>query len=375
MAGQPTALNVLWLAKGLGLGGLEQLLVTHARLGDRERFSFSAAYLVDRPHSVVDELEALSVPTHRLGTGSGRDQRWIAELVELTNRERIDVVHIHSPAPAALARPAVRAVRRHCGIVYTEHNRWDRFEPATRWANRLTYSLNHASFAVSDDCRSSMSPRAQRRTETLIHGVPIADVEAAADRDGVRAELGIGPDQIVIGIVANFRKQKNYQLLLDAAAELVPLDDRLIFLSVGQGPLEDELVAHHSRLGLGDRFRFLGVRRDAQRVMSGFDVFCLSSVHEGLPVAVMEAKALGLPIVATSVGGVPTAVTDGVDGVLVPSGDRAALVGALRDIATDAGLRARIGAASRETAARFDATVAIERLQRAYVEVAALTSR
>lgn len=375
MAAPPAALNVLWLAKGLGLGGLEQLLVTHARLGDRERFTFSAAYLVDRPHSVVDDLEALSVPTHRLGTGSGRDQRWVAELIELTRRERIDVVHIHSPAPAAIARPALRALRRRCGIVYTEHNRWDRFESATRLANRLTYGLNHASFAVSDDCRSSMSPRAQRRTETLIHGVPIADVEAAADRDGVRAELGIGPDQIVVGIVANLRKQKNYQLLLDAAAELIPTDDRLVFVSIGQGPLEEELFAHHAFLGLGDRFRFLGFRRDAQRVMSGFDVFCLSSVHEGLPVAVMEAKALGLPIVATAVGGVPTAVSDGVDGRLVPSGDRAALVGALRDVTTDAELRARLGVASLATAPRFDATVAIERLQSAYGEVAALTRR
>ena len=91
------------MVKGVGLGGMEQLLVTHARLGDRERFKYHVAYLVDRPHSVLAEFAELGVPTVRLGSGSNRDQRWIAQLRELVRREEIDVVHGHSPAPAALA--------------------------------------------------------------------------------------------------------------------------------------------------------------------------------------------------------------------------------------------------------------------------------
>ena len=83
------------------------------------------------------------------------------------------------------------------------------------------------------------------------------------------------------------------------------------FVAAGRGPLEDELRAQKDRLGLGDRFTFLGYRADAVRVMAAFDVFCLASHYEGLPIALMEALALGLPVVATDVGGVAELVTDG----------------------------------------------------------------
>lgn len=362
-------LKVLWLVKGVGLGGMEQLLVTHARLGDRERFDYRLAYLVDRPHSVLGELDGLGVPTTRLGSGSSRDQRWVAQLVRLVRDQEIDIVHSHSPAPASLARPALRAGRRRTRFVYTEHNRWDRFEPVTRWANRLTYGMNHRSYAVSDDCRSSMTLPARAATATLVHGVDLAGVEAQGDRRGARAELGIREDQVVVGVVANLRKQKNYPLLMATAGDLLRRDDRLVFLAVGQGPLENELRAAHEQLGLGERFRFLGFRRDARRVMSAFDIFCLSSVHEGLPVALMEARALGLPVVATAVGGVTSAVEDGVDGLLVPSGDRAALGEALASLSSDATRRNEIARASRQAAARFSALEAIRAQERAYGEL------
>ena len=83
------------------------------------------------------------------------------------------------------------------------------------------------------------------------------------------------------------------------------------FAAVGQGPLADEVAALHASLGLGDRFLLLGFRRDVHDLMAAADVFTLASAHEGLPVAVMEAFAAGLPVVATAVGGVPQQVTDG----------------------------------------------------------------
>lgn len=362
--------KVLWLVKGVGLGGMEQLLVTHARLGDRDRFDYRVAYVVDRPHSVLGEFDRLGVPAVRLGLGSSRDQKWIKDFRDLVCDEGIDIVHGHSPAPAALARPVVRASCPRTRFVYTEHNRWDRFETITRLANRLTYGLNDRSFAVSEDCRSSMSPRAREATATLVHGVDIVEVDAHANRAGARSELGIRDDQVVVGIVANLRKQKNYPLLMEAAKCLLDENPNLVFLAVGQGPLEAELVALHERLDLGDRFRFLGFRRDSHRVMSAFDVFCLSSVHEGLPVALMEARALGLPVVSTAVGGIPSAVDDGVDGLLVPSGDGPALAAALESLTSDSTRRAELAGSSRRSAARLDATEAIRVQEQVYVSLA-----
>lgn len=318
--------RVLWLAKGLGQGGMERLLVTHAKFGDRDRFDYRAAYLVDRPHSVIDELLELGVPVEQLGSGNGNDPRWVADLVRLVRRERIDVVHAHSPMPAAIARVALTMATPKVRFVYTEHNRWDRYSRPTRGANRLTFRLNDAAYAVSDDCRMTVPRSLRPKVTTLIHGIDVDAVAAhAAHRDEARAELGIADGTTVVGTVANLRKQKNYPMLLDAAAKVCAERDDVLFLAVGQGPLEGELRARHAQLGLGDRFRFLGFRSDVHRIMSAFDIFCLSSDHEGLPVALMEAIALGLPVVSTAVGGVPDAVGAGDGAWLVPVGDLDAL--------------------------------------------------
>lgn len=360
--------RVLWLAKGLGQGGMERLLVTHARFGDRERFDYRAAHLVDRPYTVVSELRDLDVEVTRLGTGVASDPRWVRDLARLVRREQIDVVHVHSPAPASVARPLLRAVSPRTRLVYTEHNRWDRYSRPTRWANMLTYRLDHTTLAVSDDCRSTVSPRLRGRVETLVHGIDIDGVVPhRADRNRMRDELGIADGTVVIGTVANLRSQKNYPLLLQVARQITDVDPNVVFLSVGQGPLEADLRALHGRLGLGDRFRFLGFRSDVHSVMSAFDIFCLSSDFEGLPVALMEAMSLGLPVVATSVGGVADAVVPGRDGVLVPPNDAEALADALGTLSSDHDQRQRLAAAPDIVAARFDARRTVACLEAAYL--------
>lgn len=366
MSGSDGRIRVLWLAKGLGQGGMERLLVAHAKAGDRNRFDYRAAYLVDRPYSVIDELHELDVPVLRLGSGNGTDPRWIADLVRLVRREQIEVVHAHSPMPAAVARPVLAAASPRTRFIYTEHNRWDRYSTPTRWANRLTFRLNDAAFAVSDDCRSTVPPSLRPKIKTLIHGIDVDEVAAhGADRSDVRAELGIGDDTVVVGTVANLRKQKNYPMLLDAAAKVCAERDDVVFLAVGQGPLEDELHRRHAELGLGDRFRFLGFRSDVHRVMSGLDVFCLASDHEGLPVALMEAMALGIPVVSTDVGGIRSAVGDG-GGTLVRPGDAGALAGALVRTVAEPGRRSASAAANRQHAEKFSAAEAAHTLDETY---------
>lgn len=360
-------IRVLWLAKGLGQGGMERLLVTHAKFGDRDRFDYRAAYLVDRPYSVIGELRELDVPVTRLGNGSGSDPRWLRDLLKLVRRERIDVVHGHSPMPAAMARPVLRVLTPRTRLVYTEHNTWDRYSSPTRLANMVTYPQSHWNFAVSDDSRESVSPRLRRNVETLTHGIDVTSVAShRADREAVRSELGIGEDDIVVGTVANLRAQKNYPMLLEVAAEITALIPNVVFVAVGQGPLEQELSRLHERMGLGNRFRFLGFRSDVLRVMSGFDVFCLSSDHEGLPVSFMEATALGIPTVSTSVGGLVDNIESGKDGLLVQPGDTAQLAAALRRVVSDRLLLNTMSQAVVSRSNRFDATAAIRRQEEVY---------
>jgi glycosyltransferase involved in cell wall biosynthesis len=369
----PDPVRVLWVAKGLGPGGMEQLLVHHAATGDRSRLEYSAAYVVERPNSVVPRLEALGVPCRHVAGGRRRhDPAWPARLVRLVRRSRIDVVHVHSPMVAAVLRPLLRSLPNRPGLVYTEHNSADCYRPPTRWANWATYPLDDARLAVSAAARDSVPSRLRGHTEVLVHGIDVDAVRARrADRERARESLGAGPTDVVVGIVANLRAAKAYPVALDAARRVRDRDPSVRFVSLGQGPLEAELTARHRELGLGDGFRFLGFTEDAVGTMAGFDVFLLSSDVEGLPVSLMEAKALGLPAVVTAVGGIPEMVRDDVDGLLVPPRRPDLLADAVVRLAGDADLRRRLAAGSEDGAGRYDARVAVRRLDDLYLELAA----
>jgi glycosyltransferase involved in cell wall biosynthesis len=206
----------------------------------------------------------------------------------------------------------------------------------------------------------------------VVHGIDLdATRSMAQHRSEVRRELGISDDEVLVGTVANFRREKAYEDLLAAAAVAVERSPRLRFVSVGQGPLESEVRQRAAALGLGERFTFLGYRDDAVRIISGFDVFTLSSRHEGLPVSLMEAMALGTPVVATAVGGIPQAVTDGVEGRLVPVGDPQVLAQALVEIAADPDERHRFGAAALARSDEFDVSRAVRDLEGRYLALAA----
>lgn len=369
-------LRVLHLVKGLGPGGAERLLGAAAAERERAAFDYEVAYVLPWKNHVVPQLADSGVTVHCLGRGSGRvrpmlDPRWAVRLRRLLRTGGYDVVHLHSPTVAAVARPIVRAMgRERPRLVATEHNGWDTYKTPTRVANRLTYGLDDAHFAVSEQVRESVSARHRDRVEVAVHGVRVAEVrEHRSERAAVRAELDLAADQIVVGTVANYLPQKAYPVLLEAARIAVDADPRLRFVAVGQGPLEAEIHAEHERRGLGDRFRLLGYRADAVRVLAGCDVFTLASHYEGFPVALMEALALGLPAVVTAVGGMPDAVTDGREGIVVPPGRPDLLADAYQRLAKDEPWRVRAGEAAYERGAEFDIRRVVRRIEAAYAEL------
>jgi len=366
------AVRVLWVIKGLGPGGAENLLVAAARAHDPARFDIECAYVLPWKDHLVGELEASGVRT-RCVSERRRDPRWPHRLARLVRDGQYDVVHVHSPLPGSVARLAAKSMRGAArpGVVSTEHNRWETHRLPTRLLNRATSRWDDADFAVTDEVRLSMQGRAGRRAVTLRHGIDLDGAAAhLADRADVRAELGIGPEEFVIGTVANFRPQKDYPNLLGASRLLADRNVPVRVVAVGQGPQEREIRALHSELGLGERVILTGFRSDAVRVMAACDAFTMASAWEGLPVAVMEALAIGLPIITTDVGGMAEEFTDGVDAILVPASDAEALAAAWEVVATDVGVRERLADASRGRAPEFGVERTVVEIERTYEQVA-----
>ena len=348
--------RVLHVIKGLGPGGAERLLVSVASVADPEAVHYEVAYLLDWKQHLVPELDALGVDTHLLAGPAGlRDPRWPGRLRSLA--KGFDIAHVHSPAVAAVARVALAPLKRGPILVSTEHNVWSSHGVPTRVANAMTLPLDAQRWAVSEEVVTSSWRPWQTRTEVLVHGSPVTALAArGAEHDLARRANDWGPDDVVVAIVANLRSHKDYPTLFRAAAEAIEVEPRLRFVSIGQGPLEATLRAELDTFGLGDRFVMLGYHHDPPAVLAGADIFTLSSVHEGLPISLVEAMAMGLPPVVTTVGGNAEIVTDGTDGVVVPPRDPPALAAAYVALARDPTRRAALGEAAAARAEDFDIT-------------------
>lgn len=165
---------------------------------------------------------------------------------------------------------------------------------------------------------------------TTIHsGIDISRFSVHKNKHYIQTELGISTDCLILGTVASLIPQKGHKYLIEAAKEVIKNRNDVIFAFVGDGSLRAELEQMVTSNGLDNNIKFLGLRKDIPQLLSSFDVFVLPSLWEGLPVAVIEAMAAGLPVVASRVDGVPEIVVDGETGLLVPSKDPKSLSNAL----------------------------------------------
>lgn len=186
-----------------------------------------------------------------------------------------------------------------------------------------------------------------RKTLTIPYGI---DLEHFTPRTNPkwRKEMGFKPTDLLLGTIARLTRQKGHAFLLDAVPAILKQFPQAHFLLVGDGPLNEKLQSHANRLGVGNAVHFLGFRRDVREILNALDVFVLPSLYEGLPNAVLEAMACGLPVVATHVDGTPEAVRHHQTGILVPPENAGELARALTDLLARPDLMKRMGRAGRE---------------------------
>jgi glycosyltransferase involved in cell wall biosynthesis len=369
-------LRILLVIKGLGFGGAERLLMETVAAGDRSAFDYEVAYVLAGSDGLADAIRSGGTPVHSLGASRSADLTWLGRLRSLVVAGRFDVVHFHLPYAAGLGRLAVATVPRASrpAVVYTEHSLWNLAAVITKAINRAGISRDQSLIVVSQAAHDALPPTLQGRARVIVHGVSRTQAdELTADRDRirteVRAELGVPDGELLLLTVANIRPEKGYDVLLEAARILAERKVPVRVVAVGGGPMEDEIRARHRALGLGDHLQLLGQRHDVLRLMAAADVYVLASHQEGMPVTLMEATSIGLPIVATSVGGVPQVVSDGVEGLIVPPGDPERLADAVQRVVDDPVLRERLGRAAREKSAMFDVTGSSREIEEIYREI------
>lgn len=351
------------------------MLLVHAlRYADRESFDYEYAYMLPYKDALVGELEAHGAQVHLLPGVSTRELAaapW--RLARLVRSRDIDLIHAHLPVAGMVARAAGTLSRT--PVLYTEHNLNEHYGRLTRWGNYLTWPLNHTVAAVSAPVAESigraMPGWSKVRVETVLNGIDVDEFEHIEGRNESRERLGIPSDSMVVITVAVFRRQKRLDLWLTAASQIVQQAPNSHFIIVGDGPLRAEVESLRDSLGLGDRVHLTGLQENVKPFLAAADLFMLTSDFEGLPLAVIEAMAAGLPVVSTRAGGVPDLVGEpahGPDcavpgGLLVEQGDVTACVAAICGLLDDRVRREALGEAA---CARVRREFSVERMVREY---------
>ncbi|GAA5110963.1 hypothetical protein GCM10023320_03300 [Pseudonocardia adelaidensis] len=364
----------------VSVGGAENLLLELCRNVDR-RIVEPRLICFRHPGALAPAFEAAGVPVESLERSGRFDPRTLLRLVRSFRSGGTDVVlltHYHR-AGLLLGRIAARLAR--VPNVVAAHD-MDLMGVGKRVLPRgvvETLFLTQALVLLApsqgrylhEEEGVGRFPWRRTREVVIPNGIVLRPAPTPADRIAARARLGLDRADVVVGIVAVLRPQKAHGVLLRTIAALAPTHPRLRLVVVGDGPEAPRVRALVDELGIADRVDFTGLRSDVPALLPAFDISCLSSVHEGAPLAVLESMAAGVPMVATDCGALRDLVADEEEGFIVPVGDEPALAARLERLIVDPALRRAMGERGRAHAEReFSIERTVQGYQRLVAELA-----
>ncbi len=266
-------------------------------------------------------------------------------------RHAVDIVHTHDNVSNCLVGVGRRAFPRpHAATAFGWWELNAKLRLLYGLERRIALPRADRVYTVSHDMaakiRAAGTPDA--RIAVIHTGLDLADWHPRGSRAAVRAGLGIPEDAVVVGALGRVSTEKGLDLLLFAAARLFPSFPDLRILIVGKGPDLDRLRTMAARMGIADRVHLPGFFPDGPAALEAMDVAAMPSIlPEGFPTAAIEAQAMGLPLVASDIGGTRETIIAGETGTLITPNDTIALENALRPLIADAALRTRMGTAAR----------------------------
>jgi glycosyltransferase involved in cell wall biosynthesis len=369
-------IRVLQLIDTFNVGGAEKIVLSLATKTDRERFEIVPCALF-RSGPLEEEMKAagiayrvLGLPRRSILTGPlflADLMRMVLALTKTIRELSIDIVHTHLTNSTLVGVLATRQKYSPplCATVHSIifHTQRGQLSPRA-WLKRVgvksAFSRIKRIIAVSEEVSRAIQLYAGIRGDhitTIPNGVDPDLFYSHKDLIQLRGRLNLPTDRSVLVSVGRLTRPKGYPHLL-AALSLIPSQERPLTLIIGDGPDRNGLESKITTLKLENDVRLLGTRKDVPALLAAADVFVLASLWEGLPLALLEAMASGLPSVVTAVGENPKVIEDGKAGLVVPPGDEAGLAQVLRHLLREPSQRKQMGQTARD---RFERHFSLQR--------------
>ncbi len=290
-------------------------------------------------------------------------------IAKLCRRHGFQILHLHSSHALAIglwAKLFLRslkliAVRR--VDFHIQQNRFSQRKYRHPWLDRIV--------CISEAIRQILMEDGipAEKLVTIHSGVDIHKFDHVDPGSDFRDRLDIPTDHVLIGTIAAMAGEKDYPTLLRAAKIVCDTLEQATFCAIGDGADREKILQLHRELGLGKRFILPGYRTDIGEFLKSFDIFVLASKQEGLGTSILDAQAVGLPVIACRSGGIPEIIEHGANGWLVPAQDPAALAGAIIRMINDPALRIKLGQNALRSVKKFDIAITVEKNLRLYQSV------
>ncbi len=332
-------------------GGTERQFVRLVRSLDRTRFDLIIGCL-RRRGPLLSEAESFGVPIVEFPINSlynFRAAKLFVRLVRFLRREQIQIVHAFDFYTSVFVVPAARIA----GVPVALASRRELLNLRTPWQQRaIRVACRFATGVVVNSNAASrdlvgLESGCRGKIEVLPNCINLKEFLPKRLPGEVRRELGLSPTSIVIGALGNLRPEKNLETFLLAARDILIAIPSAELLVIGDGPSGDRLKRLASDLCLSESLHFLSDRSDVADLIAALDILVMTSYTESFPNAILEAMALGKPVVATNVGGIPELVEEGKTGFLVPPKDPKAIADRVSYLCRNSVRRLQMGRAAR----------------------------
>lgn len=345
-------IRVLHIIKSLGRGGAEMLLPETLASHDQSNFEFYYIYFLPWKDQMVQALKNSGGTVQCISaTNNARIFATIPALRRYISKHQIDLIHCHLPWAGIVGRIAGKLTG--VPVIYSEHNKWERYHNITFRLNKLTFGWQQKVIAVSADVAESILKFYKQPVpdvQVVLNGVNTNKFNPADPiKVDIKQELNISSAAKVIGIISVFRTQKRLITWLEIASAIHAQNDDTYFIIVGDGPLNKEIRRRACDLKMESYLHFAGLQTEVRPYLQAMDVFMMSSEFEGLPIALLEAMSMGCVPVCTMAGGIPELVKDGENGLLVPVELPGELSGKVLDLLNDAQQLKQLSVAARHT--------------------------